>query len=154
LPGTPARCATRTRATGPATECHDPDLLHVPATVAAVKRLVGILVCVAVSAVAALGALRLTLPADDPSSVRRQLTFLRQQLDQGAGSAAQASFPEGYFFLHVLYGLTEVQLGLGEPPADRAGPLAAATWALTRLESPEGRAPFDADGRDRLAAPA
>ncbi|GLY94293.1 hypothetical protein [Actinoplanes sp. NBRC 103695] len=42
-----------------------------------------------------------------------------------------------------LYGLTEVDLGLGEPPSERADELDAARWALAALDSAEGRAPFD-----------
>ena len=96
-----------------------------------------------VSLVAAVGALRLTLPADDPAGVRRQLRFLRLELDRGAGADAQAMFPEGYFFLHVLYGLTEVQLGLGEPAGGRDDEIREAAWALDRIENADGRAPFD-----------
>jgi hypothetical protein len=107
------------------------------------KRVLGLLLAVAVSAGAALGALRLTVPADKPGDVRRQLTFLRHELDRGAGDDAQANFPEGYFFLYALYGLTEIQLGLGEPPGDRADELREARWALERIDGDKGRAPFD-----------
>jgi hypothetical protein len=33
-----------------------------------------------------------------------QLHFLRQALDRGAGEEMQGNFPEGYFFMHALYG--------------------------------------------------
>jgi len=120
-----------------------PKLLRPLATIAAVKRVLGIVLVVAISAAAAVGALRLTVPADNPADVRRQLAFLRHALDQGAGSDAQANFPEGYYFLYALYGLTEVQLGLGKPPTDRADEVREAKWALERLDGDEGRAPFD-----------
>jgi hypothetical protein len=80
-------------------------------------RALRILLALAVSASAAVGALRLTLPADKPADVRRQLAFLRHELDRSAAAKAQASFPEGYFFLYALYGLTEVQLvSASRPP--------------------------------------
>ena len=113
------------------------------ATIAAMRRLLAILLAVAVSAGAAVGALRLTVPAENPADVRRQLTFLRHALDRGAADEAQATFPEGYFFLYALYGLTEVQLGLDEAPADRADELREARWALAQIEGDKGRAPFD-----------
>ena len=106
-------------------------------------RALRILLALAVSASAAVGALRLTLPADKPADVRRQLAFLRHELDRGAPAKAQASFPEGYFFLYALYGLTEVQLGLGEPPAERADEVREAGWALAQLDGDQGRAPFN-----------
>ncbi|WP_378788138.1 hypothetical protein ACFMQL_30100 [Nonomuraea fastidiosa] len=95
---------------------------------------------------ALLGAVRLIAPATaadgEPPGVRRQLTFLRAELDAGAGDEAQALFPEGYFFLHVLYGLAWVELGHRRPD-ERAAALREARWALARLDGPGGRAPFD-----------
>ena len=88
-------------------------------------------------------AVRLVAPADNPSSVRRQLAFLRSELSDGAARDAQQLFPEGFFFSYALYGLTEVDLGLAEPPSERADELRAARWALAALDSAEGRAPFD-----------
>lgn len=107
------------------------------------KRLLGLSLAIGISTGTALGALRLTVPADNPADVRRQLTFLRHELDRGAGDDAQVDFPEGYFFLYALYGLTEVQLGLGEPPADRADELRKARRTSEQIESDKGRAPFD-----------
>ncbi|MCX4474334.1 hypothetical protein OOK41_29180 [Micromonospora sp. NBC_01655] len=103
---------------------------------------------VLLSAVALLGAVRLLAPATagpdgEPPGVARQLTFLRAALDDGAGSDAQALFPEGWFFAHALYGLARVELGLREPVGRRATALREARWALARLESPAGTAPFD-----------
>ncbi|MEV5504756.1 hypothetical protein AB0M50_56070, partial [Nonomuraea fuscirosea] len=76
------------------------------------------LAAVLISLCAVVGAVRLIAPATpggpagEPPGVRRQLAFLRGALDAGAAEDAQALFPEGYFFLHVLYGLTWVELGL------------------------------------------
>ncbi|MBO4207109.1 hypothetical protein [Micromonospora echinofusca] len=105
------------------------------------------------------GVARLVVPATaagdgEPPGVRRQLTFLRAALEAGAGTDAQQLFPEGYFFSHVLYGLSRVELGM-RAGADRVGTdragvdrdiaLREARWALKRLDSPAGRAPFSAD---------
>jgi hypothetical protein len=95
-----------------------------------------------ITLLALIGAVRLVTPADDDPGVRRQLAFLREELEHGADTDAQALFPEGYYFLNVLYGLTWVELGRrGVEPGKAAD---EATWALSRLESPAGRAPFDA----------
>ncbi|GIE34043.1 hypothetical protein Ait01nite_070880 [Actinoplanes italicus] len=95
-----------------------------------------------ITVLALVGAVRLILPATDDHGVRRQLAFLRTELESGADTDAQALFPEGYYFLNVLYGLTWVELGRRGVEPERAA--AEAAWALSRLESPAGRAPFDA----------
>ncbi|MFI7127314.1 hypothetical protein ACIBQ1_16570 [Nonomuraea sp. NPDC050153] len=102
---------------------------------------------VVVNACALAGVVRLTVPAvagtaGEPPGVRRQLAFLRAALGAGAGDEAQALFPEGYFFAHVLYGLSWVELGLREPAGERSRALREARWALERLDSPSGQAPF------------
>ncbi|MGW4940061.1 hypothetical protein ACWEOZ_00525 [Actinoplanes sp. NPDC004185] len=96
---------------------------------------------VVVTLIALVAAVRLVAP-QDTSGVRRQLTFLRAQLDAGAAQEAQELFPEGYFFLYALYGLAHVDLG--RTAADPAEDAREARWALARLESPAGRRPFDA----------
>ncbi|MBW6435140.1 hypothetical protein KZ829_15475 [Actinoplanes hulinensis] len=95
-----------------------------------------------VTVLALIGAVRLVVSATDPSGVRRQLAFLRAELEGGADADAQALFPEGYYFLNVLYGLTWVDLGHRGVEPERAADEAA--WALARVESPAGRAPFEA----------
>ncbi|WP_238006794.1 hypothetical protein KZZ52_24405 [Dactylosporangium sp. AC04546] len=97
-------------------------------------------VAIVLALLAAVGVLRLVVPAT--AGVDRQLAFLRAALDDGAADEAQGQFPEGYFFLHVLYGLTWVELGRREPSSRRATALREARWALQRLDSEAGRAPF------------
>ncbi|MFI6231674.1 hypothetical protein ACIBCR_30690 [Micromonospora echinospora] len=107
------------------------------------RRMVGVAAAL-LSLAALVGAVRLVAPATaagEPPGVARQLTFLRAALDDGAGEDAQALFPEGYFFAHVLYGLARVELGMREP-ARREESAREARWALARLESPAGVAPF------------
>lgn len=107
-------------------------------------------VAVVVSLCAVVGTVRLVVPATagtvgEPIGVRRQLAYLRAALDDGAADQAQRTFPEGYFFLHALYGLSWVELGMRRPVGERTAALREARWALGRLDSPAGRAPFSAD---------
>jgi hypothetical protein len=55
----------------------------------------------------------------------------------------QKYFPEGYLFSYVLYGLSWVQVGF-RSPSWRSRAVAEARWALSHVDSPEGRAVFDA----------
>jgi hypothetical protein len=107
----------------------------------------GRLAAVVVSLAALTGVARLVVPVtagtdDEPFGVRRQLAFLRAELDGGAGDRAQELFPEGYFFAHVLYGLSWVELGHRGLAGGRVQAVREARWALARLDSPAGRAPF------------
>ena len=110
------------------------------------RRVVGV-AGVLVAVLAMVGLVRFVLPApgvdDVPGSAVQQLRFLRGAIDDGVDHDAQKLFPEGYFFVNALYGLAWVQVGQTEPEhADKA--LAEARWALARLESSDGTAPFDA----------
>ncbi|WP_329388596.1 hypothetical protein [Streptomyces sp. NBC_01716] len=116
-----------------------------------VLRWIRVVAAVLVSGCALIGAVRLVVPATagvdgEPAGVRGQLAFMRGALNEGAGDEAQQQFPEGYFFLHALYGLSWVELGMREPagePRDEA--LREAEWALGRLDSVAGRAAFSAE---------
>jgi hypothetical protein len=89
------------------------------------------------------GAARLVLPRPDPTSgAVKQLAFLRSAIDDGADHKAQQLFPEGYFFLNALYGLAWVQVGLASGPHSQDA-LRESRWALGRLDSADGTAPFD-----------
>lgn len=72
-----------------------------------------------------------------------RLAFLRDSLEHGSAEEMQQIFPEGYLFSHLLYGLSWVQVGL-RSPAVRPRAVAEARWALSHVDSPAGRAPFDA----------
>src|SRR5687767_5941653 len=98
-------------------------------------RWLSLLVSCLVSFWALVGVVRLVTPAtagptDEPAGVRRQLAFIRSELNSGAGERAQQLFPEGYFFLHVLYGLSWVELGMRKSVGQRAEALRQARWAL------------------------
>jgi hypothetical protein len=76
-----------------------------------------------------------------PQDIHAQLTFLGQALRDGAGEEMQGLFPEGYFFTHVLYGLSWVQVGLRTEGELRAEALREARWALQQLDT-TGRLTF------------
>lgn len=76
-----------------------------------------------------------------------ELNFLGTALREGAGEKMQDIFPEGFYFTHVLYGLTRVELGLraakGSSLYEQA--LAEARWALARINSDYGKKTFNVD---------
>jgi len=74
-----------------------------------------------------------------------QLHFIGASLKAGSGDEMQGIFPEGFFFSHVLYGLSWVEVGLRSDPqsAQYAEALQEGQWALERLNSSDGLAPFD-----------
>ena len=76
-----------------------------------------------------------------------QFAFLKSALQNGAAEEMQTVFPEGYFFTHVLYGLSWVNVGLAEnlDPAVREQALFEARQAYARLSEPAGKAPFPAN---------
>jgi hypothetical protein len=76
---------------------------------------------------------------DEP--VRAELAFVRAVLDSGGGERMQELFPEGYFFTHALFGLAWCDLA-ADGRADAATAARQARWALSRLGSPAGTAPF------------
>jgi hypothetical protein len=61
-----------------------------------------------------------------------QLRFIGRALREGAGERMQALFPEGYFFSHLLYGLSWAEVGLREQRGTRLHQqaLEEARWAL------------------------
>lgn len=91
--------------------------------------------------------LRLYTPVRGPATadeLRSHLSYLRGQLDDGLGDDMQRRFPEGFFFSHVLYGLTWIEVGLraGDDDPVRGEALAEARWAMDQLVSEAGRGPF------------
>ena len=74
-----------------------------------------------------------------------QLHYVRHALGAGAADRMQTIFPEGYFFLHVVYGLTWAELGLTGSSPMKEHALQEARFALTALESEKGYGIFDRD---------
>lgn len=85
------------------------------------------------------------LYASDPSTsdLVARLEFLRQELRGGSAERMQDLFPEGYAFSYALYGLTWTNLARTDDSL-RERALDEARWALRKLESPAGKAVFDA----------
>lgn len=86
-------------------------------------------------------------PEDTLREVAYQLNYLDHALESGADDAMQAFFPEGFFFMHALYGLTWIELARKTPDDGHLQRRAQteAKLALTQLNSSEGRRVFDAD---------
>ena len=76
--------------------------------------------------------------------VEQQLAWLGQALRQGAGDSTQAWYPEGYFFMHAIYGSALINQARLKPDdaALRQRNIQEVAWVLDRLESDLGRAPF------------
>ncbi|MEM7345046.1 MAG: hypothetical protein AAF485_12450 [Chloroflexota bacterium] len=73
-----------------------------------------------------------------------ELRYLRHAIDEGAADDMQKLFPEGNFFMQILYGLAWVNVGLQSAPdsPERAQALTEARWVWEALESPAASAPF------------
>ncbi len=89
-----------------------------------------------------------TNPKIDKNTITKQsiaqLAYLRTALNKGAGEKMQELFPEGYFFTHVLYGLTWINIGLDKNIDETviSTALSEARWAFKRLNSEKGTRPF------------
>ena len=74
--------------------------------------------------------------ADVVADALPRLEFVREALHEGAGTAMQELFPEGYFFTHALYGLTWLSVAQRDPrpagPSVTGGPLVPQTALLPR----------------------
>jgi len=95
--------------------------------------------------------LRLYIPSPPPFSsgyipeeVWAEFRYLRHAIGQSAGDDMQRLFPEGDFFIHVLYGLAWVNVGLQTTPSspERQQALAEARWAWEELGAFDSLMPF------------
>ena len=77
----------------------------------------------------------------------QQLQFLKSALhDGGAGAQMQQVYPEGYVFLHALYGLSWANAVRYTAEDELLGEaLAELSWTIGRLESEQARAVFPED---------
>ena len=74
-----------------------------------------------------------------------QLRFLKQEIHGEAGDKMQEIYPEGFFFMHMLYGLTWCELAKSLKPGTlwyREANLETA-WAFSQVNSQKGRSIFD-----------
>ena len=79
-----------------------------------------------------------------PPNAVAHLAFLKEELADGAAEEMQGIFPEGFFFSHVLYGLTWVEMGL-RSAEHRDEAVREARRALAEIDSIEGKAAFPHD---------
>ncbi|MBI5835219.1 MAG: hypothetical protein HZB16_23175 [Armatimonadetes bacterium] len=84
---------------------------------------------------------RLYLPRLPARDAPAQLRWLGWDLRHGGGQRMQDLFPEGWFFVHALYGLSWVALGRADERR-RGEAVVEARWALDQLGREEGMAPF------------
>ena len=79
--------------------------------------------------------------------VYQQLQFLKSKMHDGEGERMQASYPEGYLFLHALYGLSWANctknLAKNAPIYQEA--IKELQWAIARMESDTAKAIFQKD---------
>lgn len=81
----------------------------------------------------------------------QQLRYLKGELTAGLGSQMQERYPEGYVFVHALYGLAWCNVAM-DRSVDRAiydEAMEEARWGLQKIGSEDGMNPFPA----RLSPP-
>ncbi len=100
-------------------------------------RMIRRVIAVAVTVLALLGAIRLVVRhRRGAAGVDVSWRFCGPRWTTAPASGPSDLFPGGYFFLHVLYGLSWVELGLGPASAQRGVP--GSPVALGRLDSTAG----------------
>ncbi|QQS06965.1 MAG: hypothetical protein IPK50_08725 [Fibrobacterota bacterium] len=78
--------------------------------------------------------------------VLAQLAFVREAIEHGAARQMQALYPEGFFFLHTLYGVAWAELALPSQDSSlRHQALREATRSLDSIESSKGTRVFHTD---------
>jgi hypothetical protein len=73
-----------------------------------------------------------------------QLTNIKQRLQAGEGDRMQQLFPEGWFFSHIIYGYSWVNVGLTDT-TQRSRAIEEVEWTLAQADSPKGIGPFSRD---------
>lgn len=81
------------------------------------------------------------------TTLLKQLHFLKGALHAGAGSEMQSIYPEGYLFIHALYGLAWCNALKPQSPQSDAFQegLREINWALAQVQSDEAKAVFQKD---------
>ncbi|MBW4618553.1 MAG: hypothetical protein KME17_04080 [Cyanosarcina radialis HA8281-LM2] len=79
-----------------------------------------------------------------------QLHHIKGRLIAGEGEQMQALFPEGWFFSHIVYGNSWINVALSTKSAAlRQQAIQEVRWVLEQADSPQGRAPFTSDTQVR-----
>lgn len=81
------------------------------------------------------------------ADIINQLNFLESELkDENLGNRMQEIFPEGFVFIHVLYGLSWCELALSDSikdPVFQKKALSEALFAFNKINSEHARSTFD-----------
>lgn len=85
-----------------------------------------------------------TQEGDYNKEVYQQLQFLKTKLHNGEGEKMQQIYPEGYMFLHALYGLSWANTvqDLEQTSAIKQEAIKEVKWAIARMENKTAKAPF------------
>jgi hypothetical protein len=75
------------------------------------------------------------------ADVMPQLTNIKQRLKAGDADRMQQLFPEGWFFSHIIYGYSWVNVGLTDS-TQRSTAIQEVEWTLAQADTPKGLAPF------------
>ncbi|RAW01191.1 hypothetical protein [Pseudochryseolinea flava] len=86
-------------------------------------------------------------PVIDPiaaASVIKQLRYFERAIDTGAAHEMQNMYPEGYVFMHALYGLTWADFALNHPHDTlKRKAIEEIKTSWTAINSTDGKMPFD-----------
>ncbi|MBG8552687.1 hypothetical protein [Hymenobacter guriensis] len=79
--------------------------------------------------------------------VLNQLRFLQERMHNGAPADMQKVYPEGFVYLHALYGLSCLDLTAHLPQSSpvKQWALTEAAWSIDEIDSPSARLIFDED---------
>ena len=89
-------------------------------------------------------------PGQKSEDVLWQLNNIKQRLRAGEGKKMQTLFPEGWFFSHILYGNSWVNVALSTHSESlRQQAIQEVRWVLSQTDSPQGLAPFMSDTQVR-----
>ncbi len=78
------------------------------------------------------------------ADVMPQLNNIKQRLVVGEADRMQQFFPEGWFFSHIIYGYSWVNVGLTDS-ARRSQAIKEVQWTLAQADTPKALAPFRND---------
>jgi hypothetical protein len=95
------------------------------------------------------------VPGQISEDVLWQLRNIRQRLSAGEGARMQTLFPEGWFFSHIIYGNSWVNVALSNKSASfkseslRQQAIQEVRWVLYQADRPQGLAPFTSNTQVR-----
>jgi hypothetical protein len=80
------------------------------------------------------------------ADVLPQLQNIKRRLVAGEGETMQTLFPEGWFFSHIIYGYSWVNVALSTSDETlQQHAIQEVRWVLAQVDTPQGLAPFSQD---------